>query len=250
MRSSVTYRHLNGRRSTLLTSVITKQTNWHEKSTQAAESQNNLASEAKSNNSDPRNSQSSVMNSLYPMGSPTKENTDTSTLKEINEKINTTFLQNNFSPSSPSKALQARSNGPKTPKNRTRFKEKYQQVVVTNENIPMIAEHLYHNGEPDVNQITTITIHRQDTRKSVREKTRIANIKTAGILFIVTIVFIVAFLPAWLMATGLIPAQIIIFYMYFSYNVANPVIYAFFNHAFQKEVKGMLKCRFKKQRCG
>jgi cholecystokinin A receptor/hypocretin (orexin) receptor 2 len=34
----------------------------------------------------------------------------------------------------------------------------------------------------------------------VKEKQRSANIKTAGILFIVTIVFIIAFLPAWLMA--------------------------------------------------
>ena len=258
MRSSVTYRHLNGRRSTLLTSMITKQTNCHEKSTNAAESQNNVSAETKSNNADTRNSQSSIMNNLSPKESPTNpkesptketEEGDSSILDQINNKPNTNVVQNNLTPFSPMRSRQIRNGNGKSPKNRTRFKEKYQQIVVTNEHIPMITEHMYQNGEPDVNQITTITIHRQDTRKSVREKTRIANIKTAGILFIVTIVFIVAFLPSWLMAIRIIPPNMIVFYMYFSYNVANPVIYAFFNHAFQKEVKGMLKCKSKK-RCG
>ena len=258
MCSSVTYRHLNGRRSTLLTSMVTKQSNCHEKSFNATESQNNANAETKSSNSETRNSQSSIMNNLSPNLSPTGpkespakeiEKGDGSILNQINNKPNTNVVQNNLSPSSPARTRQARNGNGKSPKNRTRFKEKYQEIVVTNEQIPMIAEHLYQKGEPDVNQITTITIHRQGTRKSVREKTRLANIKTAGILFIVTIVFIIAFLPSWLMAVRAISPNMIVFYMYFCYNVANPIIYAFFNHAFQKEVKGMLKCKSKK-RCG
>ncbi|XP_033724634.1 5-hydroxytryptamine receptor 1A-alpha-like [Pecten maximus] len=79
--------------------------------------------------------------------------------------------------------------------------------------------------------------------KNVREKQRIANIKTAGILFIVTAVFIAAFLPAWLMAIRMIPAYMILFYMYFSYNVANPIIYAFFNRAFRVEMKNVIHCK-------
>ncbi|OWF51512.1 probable G-protein coupled receptor No18 [Mizuhopecten yessoensis] len=79
--------------------------------------------------------------------------------------------------------------------------------------------------------------------KTVREKQRIANIKTAGILFIVTAVFIAAFLPAWLMAVRMIPANMILFYMYFSYNVANPIIYAFFNRAFRAEMKNVIHCK-------
>ena len=242
LRSSVTYRHLNGRRSTLLTSVVTKHTNCQERSTLAVENQNNANSDAKSASSEPRTSLTNVPSSN---GSPTQDHTETDNCVE-NEVNNISQTQDTQNKISPSRARHTRNSGTKMPKNRTRFKEKYQQIIVTNENIPMIAEHLYHNGEPDVNQFTTITIHRQDTRKSVREKTRIANIKTAGILFIVTTVFIIAFLPAWLMATRLIPPNIIVFYMYFIYNVANPVIYAFFNHAFQKEVRGMLKCRSKK----
>jgi len=93
----------------------------------------------------------------------------------------------------------------------------------------------------DVHKSNNMT--RKDTRKSVREKHRIANIKTAGILFIVTVVFIVAFLPAWLMATKLIEPNAVVFYSYFIYNVANPVIYAFFNQTFQKEMALVLKCK-------
>lgn len=79
--------------------------------------------------------------------------------------------------------------------------------------------------------------------KSIKEKQRIANTKTAVTLFTVTIVFAVAFLPAWLMAIKLIPFNYLIFYMYFSYNVANPFIYAFFNEAFRKEMRLAVQCR-------
>ncbi|VDI09418.1 cholecystokinin A receptor [Mytilus galloprovincialis] len=73
--------------------------------------------------------------------------------------------------------------------------------------------------------------------RSAQEKNRSANMKTAGILFIVTVVFIIAFLPAWLMAMRVVRGNIILFYMHFSYNVANPIIYAFFNQNFRKDIK-------------
>lgn len=78
---------------------------------------------------------------------------------------------------------------------------------------------------------------RLERSQSIRNKLCSANIKTAGILFIVTVVFIVAFLPAWLMAMRTIGGNIIVFYMHFSYNVANPIIYAFFNANFRREIK-------------
>lgn len=100
-----------------------------------------------------------------------------------------------------------------------------------------------HNSQLEIFRIMPNNICRHDTRKSIRERLRLANIKTAGILFTVTLVFIIAFLPAWLMATRLIsPPNMIVFYMYFIYNVANPFIYAFFNQTFQKEMKTVLKC--------
>lgn len=82
-----------------------------------------------------------------------------------------------------------------------------------------------------------------ESKRSVRNKLRLANIKTAGILFVVTIVFILAFLPAWLMSIRVIKAEIIVYYLYFSHNIANPVIYAFFNVTFRKDVKNAVYCK-------
>ncbi|KAK7094274.1 hypothetical protein V1264_007917 [Littorina saxatilis] len=73
--------------------------------------------------------------------------------------------------------------------------------------------------------------------KERRDFNFLANIRTAAMCFVVTLVFIVSFLPAWLMAVKVISYHIVVFYLYFIYNVANPVIYAFMNHAFRKELK-------------
>jgi cholecystokinin A receptor/hypocretin (orexin) receptor 2 len=35
--------------------------------------------------------------------------------------------------------------------------------------------------------------------------------------------------------------QLLVFYMYFVYNVANPFIYAFLNQAFREDLKKLLK---------
>lgn len=100
------------------------------------------------------------------------------------------------------------------------------------------------NGEVETVQMQQIPEKksRQNRSKSLKEKHRVANIKTAVILFIVTVVFIIAFLPAWLMAMRAVGGNIILFYMHFSYNVANPIIYAFFNQNFRIEMKNVLNC--------
>ncbi|KAK3604547.1 hypothetical protein CHS0354_036276 [Potamilus streckersoni] len=80
--------------------------------------------------------------------------------------------------------------------------------------------------------------------KAKLEKLRIANIKTALMLSVVALVFIFAFLPAWLMALKVVPMNVIVFYMYFLYNVANPVIYAFMNPNFRNQLKAIFeRCR-------
>ncbi|CAC5382287.1 unnamed protein product [Mytilus coruscus] len=100
------------------------------------------------------------------------------------------------------------------------------------------------NGDVETVQMQQIPEKksRQKRSKSLKEKHRVANIKTAVILFIVTVVFIIAFLPAWLMAMRAVGGNIILFYMHFSYNVANPIIYAFFNQNFRMEMKNVLNC--------
>jgi len=60
-----------------------------------------------------------------------------------------------------------------------------------------------------------------------RKRNRVANVKTAAMLFVVTVVFVVTFLPAFLMTVHLLPYNLVIFYMYFANNVANPIIYSF-----------------------
>ena len=91
-----------------------------------------------------------------------------------------------------------------------------------------------HERHPDVEIARQLTI---------REKGLVANIRTAAMLFVVTAVFTVAFLPAWLMAHNVIHYNMVGFYMYFSYNVANPIIYAFMNKAFRRDLREVFDCK-------
>ncbi|XP_063408975.1 cholecystokinin receptor type A-like [Mytilus trossulus] len=91
-----------------------------------------------------------------------------------------------------------------------------------------------HERHPDVEIARQLTI---------REKGLVANIRTAAMLFVVTAVFIVAFLPAWLMAHTVIQYHMVVFYTYFSYNVANPIIYAFMNKAFRRDLREVFDCK-------
>ena len=75
-----------------------------------------------------------------------------------------------------------------------------------------------------------------------KDKIRMANLKTAAMLFVVTVVFIVTFAPAFLMALGILPNNIVVFYMYFANNVANPVIYSFMNKNFREDLRKLF-CR-------
>ncbi|CAL1535381.1 unnamed protein product, partial [Lymnaea stagnalis] len=73
----------------------------------------------------------------------------------------------------------------------------------------------------------------------LRDENRSANVRTALMLFTVTIVFVVAFVPSGLMLVGIISRNKILFYIYFIYNVANPFIYAFMNHIFKDYMRKM-----------
>lgn len=74
-------------------------------------------------------------------------------------------------------------------------------------------------------------------RSSKADTTFLANMKTAAMLFVVTVVFVVTYLPAFLMVLDLIPYNIIVFYMYFANNFANPVIYSFMNQNFRSDLR-------------
>lgn len=81
----------------------------------------------------------------------------------------------------------------------------------------------------------------QVSRISKAESTHLANLKTAAMLFVVTVVFVVTFLPAFLMVLQLVPSNVIVFYLYFANNVANPVIYSFMNQNFRNDLLKLFK---------
>ena len=56
---------------------------------------------------------------------------------------------------------------------------------------------------------------------------RVQHIKTALMISLVVLIYILAFMPAWLMALEVLTYNVVIFYLYFTYNVANPIIYTF-----------------------
>ncbi|KAK2184238.1 hypothetical protein NP493_275g01032 [Ridgeia piscesae] len=91
------------------------------------------------------------------------------------------------------------------------------------------------SGKPN-GGMTDGEIERTILKKS-KEKVRMANLKTAAMLFVVTVVFIVTFTPAFLMALQLMPYNMTVFYMYFANNVANPLIYSFMNKNFRDDLR-------------
>ncbi|KAK3104616.1 hypothetical protein FSP39_006263 [Pinctada imbricata] len=111
------------------------------------------------------------------------------------------------------------------------FSENKASVVLNYGSAKIVKDHENNNDQ--------VQLARQMT---IRERGLVANIRTAAMLFVVTTVFIIAFLPAWLMAHELVSYNIIIFYMYFLYNVANPMIYAFMNKAFRRDLKEVFDC--------
>ena len=74
------------------------------------------------------------------------------------------------------------------------------------------------------------------------KENRKANVRTALMLFTVTLMFIVAYTPGWMMSMRIVPHNKLVFFLYFSYNVANPFIYAFMNHVFKTFMYKMLTC--------
>lgn len=86
-------------------------------------------------------------------------------------------------------------------------------------------------------RISLLQANGRSRRSSKADTTFLANMKTAAMLFVVTVVFVVTYLPAFLMVLELIPYNIIVFYMYFANNFANPVIYSFMNQNFRSDLR-------------
>ena len=75
-------------------------------------------------------------------------------------------------------------------------------------------------------------------RKSIiKDGQLMANLKTALMLFVVTVVFIVTYLPAFLCSLNYLAYNALVHYMYFANNVANPFIYSFMNQKFRNGLR-------------
>jgi hypothetical protein len=69
-----------------------------------------------------------------------------------------------------------------------------------------------------------------------------ANLRTAAMLFVVTVVFVLSYTPAFLMSLELVPYRKTIFYLYFANSIANPFVYSFMNRYFRQELRTIV-CR-------
>ena len=76
---------------------------------------------------------------------------------------------------------------------------------------------------------------------TTRDRMLYANIRTAAMLFVVTLVFLVSFLPSWLIGLKVLPMNYLLFYLFFLNNVANPFIYSFMNKTFRDDLKQLLR---------
>ena len=70
-----------------------------------------------------------------------------------------------------------------------------------------------------------------------------SHVRTAAMLFVVTVVFVLTFAPAFLMSLEVVSYNRLVFHIYFVNNVANPVIYSFMNSYFRQKLVAMF-CRF------
>lgn len=85
-----------------------------------------------------------------------------------------------------------------------------------------------------------------DPRPSVnRVLTRhvLQTFKSASILFVVSVVFILTCLPALLMANDCIPMNLIGFYLVFANHACNPFIYCFMNRSFREDLRNIWQRR-------
>lgn len=97
-----------------------------------------------------------------------------------------------------------------------------------------------------------------EQRKLMEKANRKANLKTAAMLFVVAVVFIISFLPCMLIVSQIITYKMlagnfgdefgttvakILFYFYFINHVANPVIYSFMNQNFREDLRKLLNCK-------
>ncbi|KAH8861970.1 Orexin receptor type 2 [Schistosoma japonicum] len=80
--------------------------------------------------------------------------------------------------------------------------------------------------------------------KTIKDNIAFQNLKTAAMLFVVAVVYIVTFIPAMLMAIQYVPLYLPIFYLYYINNAINPIIYGFMNPNFRADIHLLICQKF------
>ncbi|CAI2729424.1 unnamed protein product [Schistosoma spindalis] len=76
--------------------------------------------------------------------------------------------------------------------------------------------------------------------KNITESTLWREIRSASVLFVVAVVYIIVFTPALLTANKLVQFNLLAYNTYYLNNMSNPLIYCFMSNAFRKKLKILL----------
>lgn len=84
---------------------------------------------------------------------------------------------------------------------------------------------------------------RRISLRFIKDTQTFQNFRTAAMLFIVAIIYILTFLPASLMSYKFVDFNLPVFNLYFLNNAANPVVYSFLNRNFRDDIRMLMSRR-------
>ncbi|ESN96171.1 hypothetical protein HELRODRAFT_189138 [Helobdella robusta] len=169
----------------------------------------------------------------------TSHNNNSTDINNINNKNHNNKNTNNSTTTTTTTTANFNNIGNVDPNQRQQHQQQQKNLKKLTNNIVFRIRLNRHNNNNNINS---------NSNKSVRKKqtidgTMLANMKTAAMLFVVTLVFFLTFTPALLHTTNIIEVDNqVLFYLYFANNVANPIIYSFMNGNFRVDLKNLL-CR-------
>ena len=111
---------------------------------------------------------------------------------------------------------------------------------------PKPTEEHKNNKKPSISQSTVTTT----TVSFLNNNVLMANIKTAFMLFIVTVIMAIVFTPALLISFGVIQYDVIFWNLYLINNACNPIVYSFLNANFRNSLKHLICIKLLKKRRG
>ena len=127
-------------------------------------------------------------------------------------------------------------------RNQTELALMNQSDHTTSDQTPVVP----HDGSAAVgtnSQTVDVTRRTASGSGNARLSTR-RHIQLGFMLSVVAFVYLICFLPAWLMSHGLIGFNAIVFYFYFSYHVTNPIIYSLISESFRRKLTRQCFRRF------